>query len=308
MLKLLMMNKEDSQYFKKLDNYIKSVNFNSEIIEQFERIYVLVSGGIDSTLLYDYFKFLFPKKTIPLNCFNPFEANDTLKEISKDTEYIEIKPLEKINYGKILQESFLKLNEASKLRDENKYNKKVFPCCYYIKHKEFLKQDYLKNENYCIISGIRHGEGRQRGIFLSQMRNNPFKIDEIHPYELEYKKESKEIFYSCDNTYIGKFIHVHKTGLTYVYPLRDSLKKNLPKNILKTLKDKYVNLDHSGCSICPIILLFDLQEDAKKIFKTSIKYLKKLIDKGKFKPSQSLCNYNKQINSLVKEKTLDRFF
>ena len=89
-------------------------------LEQFDKIFVLVSGGIDSTYLYEKLKRFYKEKIYPVNCFNPYEQSETLNQIKKDSNFIEIKPDVQYNYGQILKESFLKLPKAYELKKHHR--------------------------------------------------------------------------------------------------------------------------------------------------------------------------------------------
>ena len=212
--------------------------------KDFDKIFVLVSGGIDSTYLYELFKKEHGNKVYPVNCFNPYETSHALTQISKDPNYIQIIPGEKYNYGEILKESFLKLPEARQLKIEKKYHKKIFPCCYHIKHKSFLHDPQFKEPNTVVISGIKRGDGQQRFFWL---------------YKLWKEK---------------RFFHEHKGGQLYCYPFRDYNVRELPNIVVRRLRKKYPTLDHSGCSLCPVLVLFNIKEE--KRFKASYNYAHKL--------------------------------
>lgn len=212
-------------------------------MEKFDKIFVLVSGGIDSTFLYEIFKKNYNDKVYPVNCYNPFETSETLTKISQDPNYIQIKPKKKYNYGQIIKESFLKIPEAKELKKKKKYHKKIFPCCYYIKHKAFLNKKLFKEPNTVVISGIKRGDGQQRFFWLHSL----------------LKKNT--------------FFHRHKTGQLYCYPFRDYTFKELPNITIKRLKRKYPTLKHSGCSICPILVLFNIESEGERYI-NSVRFYK----------------------------------
>lgn len=214
-------------------------------LSNFDKIYVLVSGGFDSTYLYEKLKKFYKEKVYPVNCYNPFENSETLTKISEDPNFIQIKPEIQYNYGQILKESFLKLPEARILKKNKKYYKKIFPCCYYIKHKAFLNDKLFKEPNTVVISGIKRGDGQQRFFWLFSL----------------FKK--------------GVFFHKHRTGQLYCYPFRDYTFKELPKIVKKRLRKKYTTLNHSGCSICPVLVLFDIKEEGER-YKNSLEYANNL--------------------------------
>ena len=236
---------------------MKSLSFGMD----FDKIFVLVSGGIDSTYLYELFKKEHGDRVYPINCYNPFETSDTLTKISKDKNYIQITPGEKYNYGEILKESFLKLPEARKLKKNKRYFKQVFPCCYYIKHKSFLNDPQFKESNTVVISGIKAGDGQRRSLFLRELR-------------LGYRKISHSKKDNCYDNGNPTFFHRHRGGQLYCYPFRDYKKRELPKIAIKRLREKYPTLNHSGCSLCPVLVLFNIKKEER--FKNSYEYAKKL--------------------------------
>ncbi len=236
-----------------LINFFKSINFDFKLLEKYDKIYCLVSGGMDSTLLYITLKSIFPEKTFPVNCWSTYENNKTLDEISEDPKFIEIRPLhnDPLNYGKILKESFMKLPEDYELKKQKIYHKKIFPCCYHIKHKIFFKDRAFMTKNHVIISGIKRGDGTQRRIWLTQLSQGR-----------EPRNQSN-----------GKptFFHKHLGGQNYCYPYRDYTKRELPDDIMDEIYKEYPDCDHSGCAICPILVLFNIKNE-KERYKKSIDY------------------------------------
>lgn len=204
--------------------------FNFEELEQFEKIFVLVSGGIDSTYLYEMIYPLFPEKTFAVNCWNPYEQSKTLDTLKQFPHFLSIQPAEEYDYRQILEESFQNLPQAFEAKRAGKYHKKIFPCCYYIKHKAFFKDQLFQQDNTVVISGIKYGDGQQRRFWLTDMKKRDL------------------------------FFHKHKTGQLYCYPFRDYKQRELPEDILNQLRKKYPALDHSGCKICPVLVLFDIED------------------------------------------------
>jgi len=223
-------------------------------LEQFDKIYILVSGGIDSTYLYEKLKRFYKEKIYPVNCFNPYEQNKTLKQIAKDPNFIQIKSKGSLNYGEILKEAFMNLPKAYKLKKEKKYHKKIFPCCYHIKHKHFLKQTQFKEDNVVIISGIKRGDGKQRRIWLTQMSKGT---------------------HARNSNGEATFFHRHLTGMLYCYPFRDYNHYELSDISIRRLKKKYPKIKHSGCSICPVLVLFNLINEGIRYY-NSVNYAQKL--------------------------------
>lgn len=239
------------------DNYFKKINFNIDLLKSFKKIFVLISGGFDSTLLAEWIYYHYPKTTYFVNCFNPYENSDVLEYYKRQINFIEVKPNKKdnLNYGKILKESFMKIPKANELRIDKKYHKKIFPCCYHIKHKHFYKYVLFKENNTVIISGIKRGDGSQRRIWLLQMSRgtNPRNQSEGKP----------------------TFFHKHKTNILYCYPFRDHLTRELNEEIKELLYDKFPTLEHSGCQICPVLVVFNIKREGKR-YEKSMDYAKKL--------------------------------
>lgn len=219
-------------------------------LKDFDKIYVLVSGELDSTYLYEKLKKSYGDKVYPVNAWNPYEQSATLKEIAKDPNFIQVFPKEKDKdrIKGLLRESFLKLPEAYKLKKEGMYHKKIFPCCYYIKHKAFLDNAKFVEKSSVVVSGIKRGDGTQRRIWLTQMKNgnNPCNQSNGEP----------------------TFFHRHKTGQLYCYPFRDYLWRNLPKICIQRLQKKYPNIKHSGCEICPVLVLYELTDEKERYAKS----------------------------------------
>jgi hypothetical protein len=237
-------------------------------LNDFEKIYVLVSGGIDSTYLYEKIKEFYGEKVFPVNCYNPYEQSKTLTKIqNNDPNFIEIRPDENYDYGKILKKAFLQLPKARRQKRNGKYNKKLFGCCRVIKHKAFLSNDLFKQENSVVVSGIKHGDGSQRAGFLSQLRNGSKYIGT--------SKTPNNYYYLMKGKAKPTYYHKHKTGQLYFYPFRDYFHRELPDIVIHRLRKKYPNLSHSGCQICPVLVLFNLKEEKERYIR-SRRYASKL--------------------------------
>ncbi len=144
---------------KVFNNYFKKLGFNIGNLKSYSKIYVLISGGFDSTLLAEWISYNYPEKTYFVNCYNPYEQSIVLHYYSKKNNFMQIKPNKNdhLNYGSVLKESFMKLPQAFELKKRKKYSKRIFPCCYHIKHKHFYKDKRFKEENSVVISGIKRG-------------------------------------------------------------------------------------------------------------------------------------------------------
>ncbi len=213
-------------------------NFKLWKLSRFKKIFVLVSGGIDSTYLWHIISEKYPDKSFAVNCWNPYEQSPTLRELKGDTRFIEIKPIKELDYKNILDKSFQKIPTALLNRVKGKYSKKVFPCCKYIKHDAFKKHEMFKEENTVVVSGIKYADGRQRQLFLKSLVNGA--------------SYGKGVVIKDAPTYF----HRHKEGQLYCYPYRDYKSRELPVLIVHDLRKIYPNLKHSGCTICPVLVVF----------------------------------------------------
>lgn len=203
------LNSKELIYLKDFFNEINFGDAELEKLSKMEQIFCLVSGGVDSTLLAIFLYTLFKEKVIFVNNFNPYENSPTLNYFKSLPNCEVTKSKEKQDYLKVLRNSFLKLPEAKLLRKKKIYGKWIFECCYHIKHKFFNSLEKFKRPNTCVVSGIKAGDGRNRRIFLSQMR-------------------------AGKRTGIPSFFLLHKnTNILYVYPYRDFTKKDFNKTIMK---------------------------------------------------------------------------
>jgi hypothetical protein len=259
------------------DDYFKTINFDAKVLDRYDFLYVLVSGGFDSTLLYEFVKYHYPDNTIPVNCWNPYENSKTLQQITKDPKFTSVRPKKgSFKYGKTLKESFLKLPEAYVRQiDKNSppYHKKFFPCCYHIKHKDFDRLPQFKESGSVVISGIKRGDGMQRRIWLTQMSRgtNPRNLHATKWKVKKYKRETRRIPLNGKPT----FFHEQKNGIFKCYPYRDHVQRELSMEIQNILWYKYPHLDTSGCQVCPILILFNLVGE-KDRFKKSANYANNL--------------------------------
>lgn len=255
------------------DAYFENINFDIKTLKDYKKIYVLVSGGFDSTLLAEWISYHYPQKTYFVNCFSPYERSDVLDYYSKKENFIliksgtyielpngervSVKPEKEdtLNYGTILKESFLRLPEAFERKKLKIYDKKIFKCCYHIKHKHFYKAKFMKDEGSVVISGIKRGDGSQRRIWLLQMSRGTNKRNQANGNPT--------------------FFHRHNTGFLYCYPFRDHTTRELGEEIKEILWDKFPTLEHSGCQICPVLVLFNLKREGER-YEKSMDYAKKL--------------------------------
>jgi 3'-phosphoadenosine 5'-phosphosulfate sulfotransferase (PAPS reductase)/FAD synthetase len=211
--------------------------FNFKELNKFDKIFCLVSGGIDSTYLLEMcYQECDNIKVYPVNCFNPYEQSTTLDIIQTKPNFTRISPDSNCNYGQILNRAFMKLPESRVMKS---YSKKIFECCYFIKHKAFMNDPLFQQPNTVVISGIKYNDGMQRRMFLKSL------VDGVERTKGALIKD------------YPTFYHLHKSGQLYCYPFRDFKERQLPDHIINELKVKYPNLTHSGCRICPVLVRFE---------------------------------------------------
>ena len=233
--------------------------FDLNLLAPFDKIWCLVSGGIDSTYLAELISERYPEKTYFVNCYNPYEQSKTLRQFKTDYRYMESRPVSQLNYKQILEDSFRKIPQAIADRKAGKYSKKIFRCCAQIKHKEFKREEIYKSPNSVVISGIKSGDGQQRMAFLHGL------AQAVVTSKGMTKPDQPTFFYR------------HKEGQLYCYPFRDYRQRELPRQIITQLRHKYPQLHHSGCSICPVLVVFQDKFTEPGRTANSLKYYHKLI-------------------------------
>jgi hypothetical protein len=167
------------------------------------------------------------------------------KDAKQDPNFIQIKPALEINYKEILIKAFKKIPEARSARRKGSYHKHIFECCNLIKHKAFLEDPLFKEENTVVISGIKQGDGMQRRLFLKSLKYG-------REFTKGVKPEPESWFWK------------HKGGQLYCYPFRDYKQRGFPKSILNELRGIYPSLKHSGCAVCPVLVLFSIKDPRLK--------------------------------------------
>jgi 3'-phosphoadenosine 5'-phosphosulfate sulfotransferase (PAPS reductase)/FAD synthetase len=142
---------------------------------------------------------------------------------------IELKP--NCNVKEILTESFKNIDKAKLLLKNYEFSKKVFKCCYNLKEKptrEFYKSI---SKDSIVFLGIKKEDNKNRRIWLLRLEKK--------------------------NT----FIHYNKNKRIFIgYPLRDISNETIVDFINKS----NFKVFHSGCVICPILLLFNNKKDLKR--------------------------------------------
>lgn len=231
-------------------------------LNKFDKIWCLVSGGIDSTYLYELLKEEYGDKVFPVNCWNPYESSQTLEQIrQQDSNFIEVRPKKKYEYKEILKKAFLNLPRSRQMK---RYSKKVFKCCRVIKHNAFKKSKQFSEPNTVVISGIKYGDGFQRRLWLTSLKTGN-------------TTTNRTVILNAPT-----FFHKHAWGALYCYPFRDYKKRELPKYIIEELREKYPHLNHSGCYLCPVLVRFEekIRKSGNKYdlerLEKSIEYAKKL--------------------------------
>jgi len=264
--------------------FFQSIHFDIACLAPFKKIFVLVSGGMDSTLLAEYIHAHYPKTTYFVNCYNPYETSITLSDF-ESRGLLVVKPAKQYNYGQILKNAFLKLNDATILRQNKTYGKHVFGCCKIIKHKAFLADDLFKEPDTVVVSGIKYGDGKQRRLWL---------------YGLRYAKAT------TNHAKVAKdptFFYRHIEGQLYCYPFRDCFKREFPDEIMQLLRQIHPKLQHSGCAICPVLILFHDKINEPIRYKISLRFLQALIRKSEFTPSKLLLQYCTDLNINIQKLT-----
>lgn len=223
------------------------LGFDINLLRPFRTVFCLVSGGMDSTLLAEACMESFPDRTQLVNCYNPYESNRALGRLRRrfPVNFQEVRQGEVVDFKAILTTAFRKLPQAWEDRLRGKYHKKVFACCRIIKHKRFLRLPRFKEPGTCVVSGIRPGEGQQRWFWLRKLRKQ------------------------------GRWFHLHQTGQLYVYPFRDYGPRDLPADVVGALRQVYPDLKHSGCRLCPVLVLFNLQEEGAR-YEKSVEFAREL--------------------------------
>jgi hypothetical protein len=225
---------------------------------------VLVSGGIDSTYLFEIIDGMFHDKCYPINNWNPYEVNKTVKQIGMHPRFMETRPT---MIKGVMRESFLKIPHARKLRKKGKYHKHVFPCCAKFKQDNFKKDREFSGDGTVIVSGVKAADSRRRFFWMKDLREgNSFNRPAGKKKRAKDKKVNLLQYLREPN-----FYHLHAWGGLYCYPFRDYDEREFPDEILAELREKYPDLKHSGCSICPILVMFDLKFE-KERYPRSIKY------------------------------------
>lgn len=207
------------------------------------------------------------EKIFPVNCYNPYEQSNTLKQLSKEPNFIQVMPNLKPGktYLSIIEESFRRIPEAIEARKNKKYEKRIFPCCELIKKESFRTQLIFQEKNTCVVSGIKPLDGKNRASFLKKIRVG------LDIGTGKYINREPSFYYK------------HKEGMLYCYPYRDyRFSRELPKEIIEQLQKKYPDLGHSGCSYCPVLVVFrdriikNADESTKKRLKSSLVFYNKL--------------------------------
>jgi len=227
--------------------------------------YLLVSGGMDSTYMSLLFyergckDFLFLHNNTGLRLKS---AEKILRAIQEITNFVFIETKFEGNMTSILEESFRALPKAIELIRTNRYYKQVFKCCYWLKERHAYQ--FTKTHPGIYFSGIKKGDSFRRNLFLKRLREaNRF---------FSFKKKARA---------------------WYCYPLRDGAKQSV---MLDKFQDYGLNVKHSGCRICPILLLSpsNLKKEPERYVNSRQYYFRLTGEKA------PLCNPQQTIPECVK--------
>lgn len=251
-----MISQSKSKYFD-LPNI---TNFEYKELNEKDIIFVEHSGGFDSTYnLIQVLKHCDNEKVFAINSLNPLEINDCVRFFKKlmRSNYIYLKRTSKKKVSEIMQDAFLNIQKGIDLRKDKKktYYKKIFDCCRILKHQAAINNPLLKLPNSVIVSGQKRADSQQRFYFLSQIANGKIFIGTSKTIN-NYNLIDKQIKWDKLNKLYPTFYHKHKTGLLKVYPFRDTKDRDLPEKIVNEIR-KICKINHSGCRICPVLVLFE---------------------------------------------------
>lgn len=238
--------------------------FDLALLEEFDSIVILVSGGIDSTYLWELISERYPEKCIPYNSFNPYETSVTLDAIMSHPRARSSKSVGVPEFKGVLEESFRQIPRAMADRKRHAYHKKVFPCCAKIKHEFFKKDPFFQENGRVVISGIKWGDGSRRAGWLSELARGSQKVRQC-------MRSGRDDWLIKEPT----FFHRHEWGALYCYPFRDYQQRELPDDIVDELRQKYPGLTHSGCAVCPVLVVFDITNEGKR-YHDSVRFARKL--------------------------------
>ena len=206
-------------------------------LDQFDNIYCLISGGWHSTVI----ALILHEKGYEVTLVHnntmlqlPF-ARKTMKKIREQTgfDYIETKP--KIYKGltvmDIIRQSIERIPEVMEDVKMKRYDRSKFKCCYHLKKRPGkLLYRMIDKENSVIISGMTPYESNQRRWRFYELRQ------------------------------WDTYVRFHKTNDAFhIYPFRDCFKAKPFQDYLQLRG--YGDTKHSGCIICPILIVFGIWDD-----------------------------------------------
>lgn len=203
-----------------------------DTIDRTKDIYFLTSGGRDSTAMVLEAHRLGIKGELVYGDTR-LNRSDAIKVMKRLAEYTGYK-LNIIRYeGKerpieILRKSFANVEKAiTHMKETGTFRRNMFSCCSILKHKPMDRFFVtLDKDKILLILGIKGGDGAiHRRYRLRQLRD-------------------KETFSRT----------LKANGLTYFYPLRDCSNNDID---LILCEHGFREIHSSGCTICPIFLMFD---------------------------------------------------
>lgn len=220
-----------NEIIKLPEQFLKEIN-------QFENIYIEISGGYNSTITAILFYELGYKNIGLIHNNTKLQYIECLENIQKviyltDYSIIFKEPILKgKRISQVLQESFKNIDKA---KNNLKNYRDYFPCCKILKQKRNHKwnDDFLL-ENSVVISSLTPYESYNRQMRLFELK----------------KKNTYIRFHKSQNIFKG-------------YPYRDLLlgnreySRNIYNKLFENKLNEYkLNIKHSGCRICPIRILF----------------------------------------------------
>ena len=223
-----------------------------DTLDREKTTYFLASGGRDSTAFVLEAHRLGIKGELVYGDtrLNRSDAIKVLKRLAKYTGY----KLNIVRYEgtekpiRILKQSFKNLPKAIAFKKKTGvFRRNMFSCCSTLKHKPmdaFFSQ--LDKDSIQLVIGMKAGDGAlHRRYRLRQLRE-------------------KETFYRT----------LKANGLTYFYPLRDCFGSDID---LILSEYGFDGIHGSGCTICPIFLMFEgIKKKDPATYRRSLQFAKSL--------------------------------
>lgn len=253
-------------------------------LNKFKRIYILASGGRDSTyaiLKLMEFQYWITKPVTILFTDTGNETTSALITLEKlyqavTAHNLELPPSKKWSHLCLatkailpkkpvfyIKKAFMKIPKAKQilLETPDRYSKKIFPCCYYLKHRVFdlwIRENGFQSDPYkgVFASCIRPGESLYRRRWLKTLRDK-----KLH------------------------FWFIRRSKVWYYYPLRDIMVRDVNELFLQS--KKFLDTKHSGCQICPILVLFNIKSEGKR-YSRSLRVYENMVRRGLIKETSDI--------------------